>query len=131
MTTVAQDAELSTPRPAHNCRNCQNLVKGLIYWQANAKAAIAKRDELDRTILAMDGGIGHWRKVSKAMSVLAFERRKDDGQRVAQIVTAAAEREEDVERRLQAARDRLYGLMKAVGVDTPIGQELHQAWSTL
>lgn len=130
-TAHATDAELSTPRPAHNCRNCQQLVKGLTYWQSHAKAAIAKRDELDRTILSMDGGIGHWRKVSKGMSVLAFERRHDDAQRIAQIVIAAAEREEDVERRLQGARDLLYRLTKAVGVDTPIGQQIHQAWSTL
>lgn len=121
----------TTPKPAHNCRNCQSLVRGLEYWQSQAKSAIAKRDELDRTILSMDGGIGHWRKVSKQMSVLAFERRRDDAQRIASVTIAQAEREEDVERRLAAARDVLYGLMKSVGVDTPIGQSIHQVWSTL
>jgi hypothetical protein len=118
-------------KPAHGCRNCSQLMRAVSYWEGQAKSAIKKRDELDRTILSMDGGIGHWRRICKEISVLLFERRPDDRKRVAEIVQAAAEREEDVERRIGAARDVLYRLKNAAGVDTPIGQEIHQAWSTL
>lgn len=118
-------------KPAHGCRNCAQLMRAVSYWQQQAKDAIKKRDELDKTILSMDGGIGHWRRICKDISVLLFERRSDDRKRVAEIVKAAAEREEDVERRISAARDVLYKLKKSVGVDTPIGQEIHSVWSTL
>jgi hypothetical protein len=129
----------------------RELLGEAVFWKGQAKTAIRVRDQLDKTLLSMDGGIGHWRRMSKELSAQLnvarqeakaltspglyrrpSSRQLDDmAQRAAAVITAAAEREEDVERRVTRARDLLYGLKRTVGVDTPIGQDIHKAWETL
>lgn len=137
------------------CVSCQQLLlellRDLVFWKGQAKTAIKRRDELDQTILAIDGGVGHWRRECKQLSTLlnmtrnelnalrdpvryrrASERQLDEhAARLVTRVAAAIDREEDVERRIGRARDVLYELQKSVGVDTPAGRHIKEAWSTL
>lgn len=137
------------------CRTCETLalelLRDVVFWRGQAKAAITRRDELDKTILSIDGGVGHWRLVSKETATLLNITRnelnaardplqyrtasgrkfEEHAERLATIVVAAAEREEDVEQRVNRARDVLYELHKTVGVETPIGQTIREAWATL
>jgi hypothetical protein len=127
------------------------VLRDIVFWKGQAKTAIKRRDELDATILSIDGGVGYWRKASKELSALLnitrnelnalrtpFSYRRpsaklleERAEALVERMTAAAEREEEVERRIARARDVLYGLQKAIGVDTPLGQEIHKAWETL
>lgn len=137
------------------CATCEQFIyelfRDVVFWKGQAKTAIKRRDELDQTILAIDGGVGHWRRVSKRLSSLlnmsrneinclkdptqyrrASEKQIDEqALHLSEVLAAAAEREEEVERRITRARDLLYELRKTAGVDTPMGQEIHKAWSTL
>lgn len=141
-------------RPAvaiNGCQNCGVLMKDVVFWKRQTKIATTRRDELDKTILSMDGGIGHWRRLSKQLSTLlnnsraALNALRDPGNYrhpsqkkldedvlvVTQMLAAAAEREEEVERRIGNARDALYALRNQMGVDTPAGKAIYQVWSTL
>lgn len=137
------------------CSGCarllEELLRDVVFWKGQAKTAIRLRDELDRTLLSMDGGVGHWRRMTKTFSTLlnvtrnelnalrspGRYRRTPEAQftelveRLSSLTQAAIDREEDVEQRLTRARDLLYRLKKTAGVDTPIGHELHRAWETL
>lgn len=142
----------STPAPRPGCRSCA-------HFEEVAKQAIRQRDQLDQTLLNMDGGVGHWRGTAKALSVLLNhvreernkrgrpgepgylndkdmarlfgERRDQDVQAIAALTIAAADREADVERRIGAARDRLYGLMQRFRADAQVHDELKQVWQAL
>lgn len=139
------------PVAINGCQNCGVLMKDVMFWKRQTKIATTRRDELDRTILSMDGGIGHWRRLSKELSTLLNNSRAalnalrdpnnyrhpsqkkldEDVLVVTRMLAAAAEREEDVERRITNARDALYRLRNQMGVDTPAGKEIYQVWSTL
>lgn len=138
------------PRPG--CRSCA-------HFEEVAKQAIKQRDQLDQTLLAMDGGVGHWRGVAKELSVqlnhvreernkrgrpgepgylndkdmtrLFGERRDQDLKKIAELTIAAADREDDVERRIGRARDALYGLMQRFRADAQTHDELKQVWQAL
>jgi hypothetical protein len=142
----------STPKPTPGCRQCA-------HFEQVAKSAIRQRDELDKTLLAMDGGVGHWRRAAKDLSILLNhvreernkrgrpgepgrlndkdmqklfgERRDEDVQKCAAIIVAAADRETDVEGRIQRARDLLYKLMQEHRADAHIHDPLRQVWQAL
>lgn len=140
---------------APRCASCETLalelLRDVLFWRGQAKVAIEKRDELDKTILAIDGGVGHWRGISKHATTLlnitrnelnaardplkyrpASSRKFEEyAERFTTAIAAAAEREEEVERRVNRARDVLYQLQRVVGVETPMGQTIHEAWITL
>lgn len=145
-------AATSTTRVQPGCRSCA-------HFEEVAKQAIRQRDQLDRTLLNMDGGVGHWRRISKELAVflnhvreernkrgrpgepgylnekdmarLFGERRDEDVKKIAALTIAAADREEDVERRIGRARDALYGLMQRFRADAQIHDELKQVWQAL